>query len=112
MMEMGRGPPGLVGAGSGLWALTFPAVSVPLMTHGYTMAQEAVKQTSSQHWTEPLSSVSAVMFSVCRYRKRLTALLSRHSSTKPGASPCSHGQAMGWSSLQMTWAHWAGPLPP
>lgn len=80
MVEMGRGPLGLVGAGSGVWALTFPVVSVPLMTHRYTMAQEAVKQTRSQHWTEPLSLVSAVTFSVCRYRKRLTALLSRHSS--------------------------------
>lgn len=59
--------------GAGQWGLpkglTFPVDSMPLMTHRYTTAQDAAKQASSRPWMEPLSLMSAVMFSVCRYQK-------------------------------------------
>lgn len=49
--------------------LTFPVDSMPLMTQRYTTAQQAAKQASSRHCTEPLCSMAAETFSVCRYQK-------------------------------------------
>lgn len=50
-------------------ALTFPVVSIPLMTHRYKTAQQVAEEMTSHHWTVPLSSMAAVIFSVCRYQK-------------------------------------------
>lgn len=57
------------GVGGGAQALTLPVVSMPLMTHRYTTAQEAARQSSSRHWTGPLSLMSAETFRVRRYQK-------------------------------------------
>lgn len=68
---MGRGPSELVGAGEQacLQALTFPVDWMPLMTHRYTIAQQAAKWPSSRRGTEPLSLMSAVTFRACRSQK-------------------------------------------
>ena len=66
---MRRGPRGPGGPGAGPRRLTFPVVSMPLMMHRYTAAQETARQSSSRHWTGPPSPMSAETFSVRRYQK-------------------------------------------
>lgn len=66
---MRRGPRGPGVLGQGCRRLTFPVVSMPLMTHRYTTAQETARQSSSRHWTGPPSLMSAETFRVRRYQK-------------------------------------------
>lgn len=49
--------------------LTFPVLSMPLMTHRYTVVQQATRQRNSFHWIVPVLLMSDVIFRVCRYQK-------------------------------------------
>lgn len=49
--------------------LTFPVLSMPLMTQRYTVAQQATRQRNRFHWIVPGLLMSDVMFRVCRYQK-------------------------------------------
>jgi hypothetical protein len=49
--------------------LTFPVLSMPLMTHRYTVDQQATRQRNSFHWIVPVLLMSDVIFRVCRYQK-------------------------------------------
>lgn len=52
-----------------LLTLTFPVLSMPLMTHRYTVDQQATRQRNSFHWIVPVLLMSDVIFRVCRYQK-------------------------------------------